>query len=230
MFKNAMDKSAVTHLSLFLMMGTLIMLVPFTNITFSNAKAQEYGVYVDDDYTYSKYPTEVNKYECRTGPFEGFFVSSVEFCKHVKFDNDKDDRKDNNITGTQGPPGPHGIQGPPGSTGATGATGPAGITQLINGSNVYLVEASDSGISTTASGLTLQAFASCDAGDFVLNGGFDVIGTFGTATDIDDYPNKPIFSFDTQTWGWITVINVVGDAELTLNVDAYCFDNPPLRS
>ena len=118
---------------------------------------------------------------------------------------------------------------PTGATGATGPAGPAGITQLINGSNVYLVEASDSGISTTASGLTLQAFASCDAGDFVLNGGFDVNGTFGTATDIDDYPNKPIFSFDTQTWGWITVINVVGDAELTLNVDAYCFDNPPLR-
>jgi hypothetical protein len=45
---------------------------------------------------YSTYPTEVNKYECRTGPLEGFFVSSVEFCKHVKFD-DKDDRKDNRI-------------------------------------------------------------------------------------------------------------------------------------
>jgi hypothetical protein len=182
---------------------------------------------------YSEYPTDDKKYECRTGPFEGFFVSSVEFCK-FKFD-DKD-RKDNNRTGTEGPPGPagpQGIQGPPGPTGATGATGPAGpagITQLINGSNVYLVEASDSGISTTASGLTLQAFASCDAGDFVLNGGFDVNGTFGTATDIDDYPNKPIFSFDTQTWGWVTVINIVGDAELTLNVDAYCFDNPPLRS
>ena len=42
----------------------------------------------------------------RTGPFEGFFVCSVEFCKHVKFD--KDDRKDNNRTGTQGPPGPAG--------------------------------------------------------------------------------------------------------------------------
>ena len=41
---------------------------------------------------YSKYPTEVNKYECRTGPFEGFFVSSVEFCKFNKFDKD-DDRK-----------------------------------------------------------------------------------------------------------------------------------------
>ena len=24
---------------------------------------------------------KVNKYECRTGPFEGFFVNSVEFCK-----------------------------------------------------------------------------------------------------------------------------------------------------
>ena len=181
---------------------------------------------------YSEYPTDDKKYECRTGPFEGFFVSSVEFCK---FKLDDKDRKDNNRTGTQGPPGPagpQGIQGPPGPTGATGATGPAGpagITQLINGSNVYLVEASDSGNSTTANGLTLQAFASCDAGDFVLNGGFDVNGTFGTATDIDDYPNKPIFSFDTQTWGWITVINIVGDAELTLNVDAYCSDNPPLR-
>ena len=26
----------------------------------------------------------------RTGPFEGFFVSSVEFCKFVKFDKDND--------------------------------------------------------------------------------------------------------------------------------------------
>ena len=38
---------------------------------------------------YSEYPTEEYKYECRTGPFEGFFVSSVEFCdaKHKKFDD-----------------------------------------------------------------------------------------------------------------------------------------------
>ena len=38
---------------------------------------------------YSKYPTKENNYECRTGPFEGFFVSLVEFCKHVKFDEKK---------------------------------------------------------------------------------------------------------------------------------------------
>ena len=37
---------------------------------------------------YNKYPTKENNYECRTGPFEGFFVSSVEFCK-------SDNRKDN---------------------------------------------------------------------------------------------------------------------------------------
>ena len=36
---------------------------------------------------YSEYPTEEYKYECKTGPFEGFFVSSVEFCKHIKFDD-----------------------------------------------------------------------------------------------------------------------------------------------
>ena len=27
---------------------------------------------------YSQYPTDDKKYECQTGPFEGFFVSSVE--------------------------------------------------------------------------------------------------------------------------------------------------------
>ena len=30
--------------------------------------------------SYSKDPTDDKKYECRTGPFEGFFTSSVEFC------------------------------------------------------------------------------------------------------------------------------------------------------
>ena len=62
---------------------------------------------------------KINKYECRTGPFEGFFVSSVEFCK---FKFDKDDRKDrkDNRTGTQGQPGPAGPQG------IQGIQGPAG--------------------------------------------------------------------------------------------------------
>src|SRR5215207_3651603 len=99
--KIMMHKTAITP-SLILI-GTLIMLVPFNSINFSSVNAQEYGVY-DDDYDdkYSKYPTEINKYECRTGPLEGFFVSSVEFCKFNKFD-DKVDKDRENITGTQGP-------------------------------------------------------------------------------------------------------------------------------
>ena len=66
-----------------LLMGLfMIMLaatIPTVNI-FSNVMAQEYDDYYGESY-YSKYPTEDKKYECRTGPFEGFFVSSVEFCK-----------------------------------------------------------------------------------------------------------------------------------------------------
>ena len=119
-----MHKSAITHVSLILM-STLIMLVPFTSINFSNVKAQEYGTF-DDDYNdddmYSMYPTESNKYECQKGPLEGFFVSSVEFCKHVKFDDNKRDNRDNR-TGAQGPPGPQGPQGP---IGPQGPPGPAG--------------------------------------------------------------------------------------------------------
>ena len=108
----------------------MILTAPFTNLNIlSNpAMAQEYDKYGDS--AYSKYPTDVNKYECRTGPFEGFFVSSVEFCKFNKFDDRKDnDRKDNNVTGIQGPQGSPGPQGPPGANGIDGqdgAQGPAG--------------------------------------------------------------------------------------------------------
>ena len=65
-----------------LLASSLVMLVimPFlNNNSFSNpAMAQEYDNYGDN--SYSTYPTDDKKYECRTGPLEGFFVSSVEFC------------------------------------------------------------------------------------------------------------------------------------------------------
>jgi hypothetical protein len=116
-----------------LLASSLVMLavVPFLNQNnfLNTALAQGYN---GDSY-YSQYPTDDKKYECRTGPFEGFYVGSVEFCKHIKFDKDND-RKDirDNRTGTQGPPGPQGPQGetgpqgPPGTTGATGPQGPQG--------------------------------------------------------------------------------------------------------
>ena len=92
---------------------TSTIILPFTNKNnFSNpAMAQEMGYYDDEEYvdynsdvnynsddeTYSDYQDEENKYECRTGPFEGFFVSSVEFCKVEEKDDDrkKDDGRDN---------------------------------------------------------------------------------------------------------------------------------------
>src|ERR687897_3412709 len=116
----------------FLLMTTLIMLLlPFANITlFSNpAMAQGYDANYDDN-SYSSYPTDDKKYECRTGPFEGFFVSSVEFCDAKKFDdNKKRDHRDNrdNKTGPAGPRGPQGPQGPPGPQGPAGPQGPPGF-------------------------------------------------------------------------------------------------------
>jgi Collagen triple helix repeat (20 copies) len=138
-----MNKSVFTF-GLWASSLVMLAIMPFlnqNNNSFSNTMAQGYDADYYSDNSYSKYPTDDNKYECQTGPLEGFFVSSVEFCKHVKF-NDKDDRKDNNRTGPvgpQGPPGPAGgqpgPQGPPGVpgpqgergfTGATGATGQPG--------------------------------------------------------------------------------------------------------
>jgi hypothetical protein len=68
----------------------------------NSASAQNYGYqndysgnasssYDGDNSYYSKYPRDDKRYECRTGPFEGFFVTSVEFCnlKHNKLDDRK---------------------------------------------------------------------------------------------------------------------------------------------
>ena len=116
-----------------LLASSLIMLavMPILNnnnsLVSNTAMAQEYEKYRDS--SYSQYPTDDKKYECRTGPFEGFFVSSVEFCKHIKFDDKdrKDIRDRDNRTGTQGPPGPQGPQGIQGPIGPNGTQGPPGI-------------------------------------------------------------------------------------------------------
>ena len=54
-----MHKSAIT-LSLFLLVA-LIMLVPFTSINFSNVKAQEYGIYDNDDKDIEEYNKEADE-------------------------------------------------------------------------------------------------------------------------------------------------------------------------
>src|SRR5687767_7585168 len=162
-----------------LLMSSLVMLSAMP--LFSNNTVAMGQGYNDDDSYYSQYPTDDKKYECRTGPFEGFFVSSVEFCKFNKFDK-KDDRKDSrdNKTGTQGPPGPPGPKGDTGATGATGPAGPQGIqgiqgpigpngTQgpagpnLVPSANIYTVN----GTGNTSVGTPASSIARCDPGDTV---------------------------------------------------------------
>ena len=209
----------------------------------NNNAAMAQGYY--DDRSYSTYPTDDKKYECRTGPFEGFFVSSVEFCKHIKFD--KDDRKDirDNRTGTQGPPGP---QGPPGATGATGPQGPQGIQEIqgiqgppgvngtqgipgvngtqgipgpstINTTNVYTVV----GNTTTSTGFGLfSSIALCDAGDTAQSGSFVTNGSALIRSD------KPLATEN----GWNAtaqrLIPAQGPNEPgSVTADVICFDNPP---
>ena len=206
-----------------LLASSLVMLavVPFLNNNNSffttTVMAQEYDNYYGDDNSYSKYPTDDKKYECRTGPFEGFFVSSVEFCKHVKFDdkNRKDTR--DNRTGTQGPPGPPG----PAST-IPGPQGPAGLS-TINTTNIY------TNVGLTASGnITGPAFSSiatCDApNDTALSGSFFKSGS------ADVIRHRPLATEN----GWnVTAIATVnagtGGPTGSVTADVVCFDNPPLR-
>src|SRR5215211_7138089 len=209
-----MHKSVYTFglLASSLVMLTVMPLLNNNNNNNSVAMAQEYDKYRDS--SYSQYPTDDKKYECRTGPFEGFFVSSVEFCKHVKFDdkNRKDTR--DNRTGTQGPPGP--------ASTISGPQGPAGLS-TINTTNIY------TNVGLTASGnITGPAFSSiatCDApndtalsGSFFKSGSADIIRHRTLATEN----------------GWnVTAIATVnagtGGPTGSVTADVVCFDNPPLR-
>ncbi len=133
-----------------LLASSLVMLtaIPFLNQQqnsfFSNVTAQDYDKYGDS--SYSQYPTDDKKYECRTGPFEGFFVGSVEFCKHFKFD--KDDRKGHDRDRDN-------------------------KTQVTD---LYTVVGNTSvGFAGTASSI-ITSTALCDAGDFSTGGSFVVAG------------------------------------------------------
>jgi len=191
---------------------------------FSNAMAQGYDIYRDNGY-YSQYPTDDKKYECQTGPFEGFFVSSVELCKHVKFDDNKRDHRDNNQTGTQGPPGPAGPQGiqgiqgpigPNGTQGPPGATGPQGPNR-INSTSVYTIFGN---ITDTLGDGSAVSLAMCDPGDTVLSGSY-AASPLNNVTSIFDSPL--VVNQD----GWQTSASASPSDLVRIQTLAQCFDNPP---
>jgi hypothetical protein len=214
----------------------MLILVPFLNQQqnsfFSNVMAQGYDNYGDS--YYSQYPTDDNKYQCRTGPFEGFFVSSVEFCKHVKFDDRKDHSRDNR-TGTQGPPGPQGIpgiQGPPGVNGNKGAQGPPGIT-FLNGTNLYRVLPNLTFAEPDES--SIASFAECDPGDspvnglsiyFPFSGGRN--GTLAVTGTVSNDTGTGIFDLSALPTGYLTIAIRTEENDAVQSV-VTCFDNPPLR-
>ena len=223
------------------------------NSFFSNVMAQEYDKYGDS--SYSQYPTEDKKYECRTGPFEGFFVSSVEFCKHVKFDKDND-RKDSR-TGTQGPPGPpgpQGIQGPPGPAGTTGSQGIQGPiapngTQGIQGipgpigpngtqgppGPIGILQLNSSNIYSIPGNISCNncfSVAACNPGDVILDGGYEVLSRSITLPPISTLLDKPIVISPSVIFNAYAVKLYeepipTNASNLTFQASALCFDNSP---
>ena len=108
-----MHKSVTIELLSIVMIGMLTA-IPFANNNFfSNAVAQ---VYEHDSYNNnyyedkknSKYPININKYECQKGPFEGFFVSSPEFCfiKTIQVQDKDNDGIKNNVDNCRNTPNP----------------------------------------------------------------------------------------------------------------------------
>ena len=258
MFRNIVKKSVFTF---GLLASSLVMLaiMPFLNQNnfLNSAMAQEYDKYGDS--SYSQYPTDDKKYECQTGPFEGFFVSSVEFCKHVKSNDDRKDHRDrDNSTGTQGPPGPAGPPGPKGDTGATGPQGPTGATGAtgpqgspgpqgiqgpigLNGTqgepgpneispqNLYLVN----GISerTNSTDSAANSIARCDIGDVAIDGFFSLNSDTNSGATIGGirFLESGINIFDSTFNSYLSTIQTTDGSIQSISSSALCLDNPPLR-
>jgi len=239
-----MHKSVLTF---GLLMSSLVMLsvVPILN---NNNAAMAQGYYDDG---YSQYPTDDNKYQCRTGPFEGFFVSSVEFCKHVKFDDRKDNKDRDNRTGTQGPQGPAGPQGPQGPKGDTGATGAKGDTGATGAKG-------DTGATGATGSQGLPGSPGLQGPPGITNvNASNYYSVIGNPSTNDEFVNStalclpgdvaisgehnitapPTVNFQLLYFGslgpdpptnWSTqVFAIPGLAGVTTTVN--CFDNPPLR-
>jgi hypothetical protein len=203
-----MHKSILTFglLASSLVMLAITLFLNQNNSLFSNVMAQGYDNYLSDS-SYSQYPTGDKKYECRTGPFEGFFVSSVEFCKS-NFDDSKRDVK----IGPQGPQGDTGATGPQGIQGVQGPIGPNGTQGLqgpnqINSTSVYTVTGNFS--STAPDGFALS-IAMCNLGDTVLSGSY-FLNNAADATAVGE------FALPTQD-GWATVATGTVFAAVQTNV------------
>jgi hypothetical protein len=228
-----MHKSTIRTTTFVLLASSLVMLVVLPLLSSNNNAVMAQGYYGDD--SYSQYPTDDKKYECRTGPFEGFFVSSVEFCKHIKFDDKKDRDSKVGPPGPQGPPGFNGTQGPQGIQGPIGPQGPQGIQGIQgpigpNGTQgppgltgpFYQVFGNPTVHSSLVEGVS---FASCDNGDFAISGS----AIFNAGPD-GSFSSTQDFQLDNNTWQARQTFNPGQPGTLgSIQAIAICLDNPPLR-
>jgi hypothetical protein len=192
-------KNQVQVFTFALLASSLVMLSAMPLFNNNAAFAQGYDTYGDS--SYSQYPTDDKKYECRTGPFEGFFTSSVEFCKHVKFDDKKRDTK-------IGPPSPQ---------------GPAGVN-FINNTNLYFVEGNR--VTSNTNIPPPQSNATCDDGDIVIEGGYQTF--VNSIQNIRVLIDRPFTNLVDGTLDNRYVVSILG-GDTPYQAFAYCFDNPPLR-
>ena len=185
------------------------------------------------DETYSKYPTKEKKYECRTGLFKGFFVSSVEFCKldiSTGKPGPQGPKGDTGATGPQGPkgdtgaastvPGPRGFNGTNGINGAPGIQGPAGPSGItfINTTNTYRVVTAPV---TTVTGVNATATATCTGNDFAISG--DALIRENADNIGEVFTSSPTASGN----AWQVVIEGGnGNSQTTFRAVAVCFVNP----
>ena len=75
-----MHKSVRRISTFVLLIGSLVLLSAMPVFSNNNTTVTIAQGYNGDNSYYSEFPTDDKKYECKTGPFEGFFVSFVEFC------------------------------------------------------------------------------------------------------------------------------------------------------
>lgn len=210
-----MHKSVIILSSLFSLVS-LVMLLPFANISlFSNTVAMAQGNEYDDksysnnknydDMKVSLYPTKVNKYECQKGPFEGFFVSSVEFCKDVPIVN-------LNGIDAQLPPSPadpHIIQV---FSGAQENTVPSSTDQ-VNEPNLYFRDGNPATTNTTSQ---IMSVAFCDPRDKVIQGFYQ----------LTNKQENPILGFINQITGEKNAYSTaLISSNVTLQSTAFCFNN-----
>jgi len=190
--------------------------------------AQGYDNNYGDNNSYSKYPTDDKKYECQTGPLEGFFTSSVEFCKLKIAQGPQGPIGPTGATGATGATGPEGPKGDKGDTGAIGPNGTQGPPgpNLISPENTYSVRGND--VNTTNDQSSSVSIASCDPGDIAIGGSSFVSGLSGSGNTLGN-----VTEFDSGTTGdttsYFALIVGVPNAQIGTFTFVQCFDNPPLR-